>query len=59
MHEKPFQINSRGRVQTKQEDLKSAVSEQAKNAGCSIDWASAKIIGQENHLLSHKIHEAI
>ena len=33
MHEKPFQINSRGRVQTTQNDLKSAVSEHAKNTG--------------------------
>ena len=40
-------------------DLKSTVSEHAKNAGHSINWASVKIIGQENHLLSRKIHEAI
>ena len=33
MHEKPFQINSWGRVQTRQNDLKSAVSENAKNTG--------------------------
>ena len=33
MHEKPFQINSWGRVQTRQNDLKSAVSEHAKNTG--------------------------
>ena len=33
MHKKPFQINSLGRVQTKQNDLKSAVSEHAKNTG--------------------------
>ena len=39
--------------------LKSAVSENAKDTGHSIDWASVKIIGQENHLLSHKIHESI
>ena len=31
MQEKPFQINSRGRVQTRPNDLKSAVSEHAKN----------------------------
>ena len=30
-----------------------------KGAGYSIDWASVKIIGQENHLLSHKILVAI
>ena len=59
MHEKPFQINSQGRVQTKQNDLKSAVSDCAKNTGYSVDWASVKIIGQENHLLLHKIHKAI
>ena len=40
-------------------DLKSAVSKHAKDAGHSIDWASVKIIGQENHLLSHKIRESI
>lgn len=40
-------------------DLKSAVSENAKDAGHSTDWASLKIIGQENHLLSHKIRESI
>ena len=28
-------------------------------ASYSIDWASVKIIGQENHLLSHKILVAI
>ena len=33
MHEKPFQINSWGRVQTRQNDLKSAVSEHARNTG--------------------------
>jgi len=55
MSQKPFQINSQGCVQTKQNDLKSAVSERAKNTGYSINWASVKIIGQENHLLSHKI----
>ena len=33
MHEKPFQINSRGRAQTRQNDLKSPVSEHAKNTG--------------------------
>ena len=40
-------------------DLKSAVSEHAKNIGHSINWASVKIIGQENHLLSCKVHKAI
>ena len=30
-----------------------------KGAGYSINWASVKIIGQENHLLSHKILVAI
>ena len=40
-------------------DLKSAVSEHAKDAGHSIDWASTKIIGQENYLLSRKICESI
>ena len=40
-------------------DLKSAVSELAKDVGYSIDWASVKIIGQENHLLSRKIRESI
>lgn len=39
-------------------DFKSAVSEQAKDAGHSIDWASTKIIGQENYLLSRKIRYA-
>ena len=38
---------------------KSAVSEHVKDAGYSIDWASVKLIGQENHLLSHKIREPI
>ena len=33
MHEKPFQINSWEHVQTRQNDLKSAVSEHAKNNG--------------------------
>ena len=28
-------------------------------AGYSINWASVKIIGQENHLLSYKILVAI
>ena len=59
MHEKPFQINSEGRVQTKQNDFKSAVSECAKNTGLLRDWASVKINGQQNHLISHKMHEAI
>ena len=36
-------------------DLKSAVSEHAKDAGHSIDWASLEIIGRENNLLSRKI----
>ena len=40
-------------------DLKSAVSERAKDAGHSTDWASVKIIGQENYLLSRKICESI
>ena len=41
-------------------DLKPAVSEHTKHAGHSINWASVKIIGQEDHqLLSCKIHEAI
>ena len=30
-----------------------------KGAGYSINWASVKIIGQEKHLLSCKIHVAI
>ena len=30
-------------------DLKSAVSEHTKHAGHSINWASVKIIGQEDH----------
>ena len=30
-----------------------------KCAGYSIDWANVEIIGQENHLLSHKILVAI
>ena len=59
MQEKPFQINSQGRVQAKQNDLKSAVSECTKNTGLLRDWASVKISGQENHLLSHKMQEAI
>ena len=40
-------------------DLKSALSEHAKEAGHSINWASVKIIGQENHLLSQKICKTI
>ena len=40
-------------------DLKSAVSEHAKDTAHSIDWASVKIIGQENHLLSQKICKTI
>ena len=40
-------------------DLKSAVSEHAKFTGHSINWASVKIIGQENHPLSLKICESI
>ena len=41
-------------------DLKSAVSEHAKDAGHSIDEISVKIIGQENHLMPlRKIREAI
>ena len=40
-------------------DLKSVVSEHAKDAGHSIDWANVKIIGQENNLLSGKIHKYI
>ena len=41
-------------------DLKSAVSEHAKDAGHSINEISVKIIGQENHLMPlRKIREAI
>ena len=41
-------------------DLKSAVSEHAKDAGHCIDEISVEIIGQENHLMSlRKIREAI
>ena len=41
-------------------DLKSAVSEHAKDAGHSIDEISVEIIGQENHLTPlRKIREAI
>lgn len=37
-------------------DFKSAVSQ---HAGHSTDWASLKIIGQENYLLSRKIRVSI
>jgi len=40
-------------------DLTSAVSEHAKDAGHSADWARVKIIGRENYLLSRKICESI
>ena len=41
-------------------DLKSALSEHAKDAGHSIDEISVEIIGQENHLMPlRKIREAI
>ena len=40
-------------------DLKSAVSEHAKDTDHSIHWASVKMIGRENHFLSSKIREAI
>ena len=41
-------------------DLKSAVSEHAKDAGHSINEISVDIIGQENHLMPlRKIREAI
>ena len=46
-------------ISASQYNLKSAVSGHAKNAGHSINGASVKIIGQENHLLSCKICEAI
>ena len=36
-------------------DLKSAVSEHARDVGHSIDWAGVEIIGPENNLLSRKI----
>ena len=35
-------------------DLKSAVSEHAKDAGHSIDWAGVEMIGRDNNLLSRK-----
>ena len=40
-------------------DRKSAVSEHTKGTGHSTDWASVKIISQENHFLSRKIREAL
>ena len=41
-------------------DLKSSVSEHAKDAGHSINEINVKIIGQENHLMPlRKIREAI
>ena len=40
-------------------DLKSAVSEHARDTDHSIHWASVKIIGRENHFRSRKIREVI